>query len=751
MKTKLWICGMALAFLPCMLPAQEMPGLVPALDWSTSQQSGFPTSIAMDVQNSVWVGTEDKGVWRYDARTKAWTQFTTKDGLGDDNIYAVAVDKLNRVWVGHLNHGVSVWNGEKWKNYGILDGPLGDRVYAIATCPKDGDVWIATDCGLARYSIEKNEWDYFTRVSGLPSNQFQCIGFDSSGNIFAGTQCDGVAMADAADNYKKWRVAAGPLQMPNASGGTGFSTNLVSGITSYNLPAGMYHTKVEVVDVWTQLGECETSDGGGKWTFARGADWQANVGGLYQGPAVVETADDPAQELLREDWITCAQQDEEAKKTWIGYRQKGVEVRDINGKPLVRANVGDGLLVRALCIRPKAPPLIAIYDKENGGLKTLGDSTSVLEPGSEPAKTAASLPSPAKAPDAASLAALTKRLDVYQKALAPGEGVFMGDDWRTGGDWAGRYGTSYAILFGLAEARDAVPGQVYAGQTGYEVKIGLGPHTINDKTPQIHTGHSMTEDRHVLYSPTLGYRSEAEINDGSYDTHDYPYSWEGPDLWLDVKVPAGTHCVSLYFRNDDAQTGRGNKFRDYDVQLLPWSENRDDVQKADPLARARVYDFWGGVYKQFAVAGPARYVFRIGRNRSFGTKLQGAFIDQQTGLLEGGRKPLPGFEALDYSRPKIGEAPANGDNPLLAAASALRDKLRDTLIKHSALGVHLPLYIWAYRAAVAANAPAPLLANWRWGWTIWTPEDRAEFDETVEHAHQAMLNAPATQPAGTGN
>jgi ligand-binding sensor domain-containing protein len=147
MKTRHWICGMAIAFLPCMSLAQETPGLVPALDWSTSQQGGFPTSIAMDAQNSVWVGTEDKGVWRYDAGTKTWTQFTTKDGLGDDNIYAVAVDKLNRVWVGHLNHGVSVWNGEKWKNYGILDGPLGDRVYAIATCPKDGDVWIATDCG----------------------------------------------------------------------------------------------------------------------------------------------------------------------------------------------------------------------------------------------------------------------------------------------------------------------------------------------------------------------------------------------------------------------------------------------------------------------------------------------------------------------------------------------------------------------------------------------------------------------------
>jgi len=34
--------------------------------------------------------------------------------LGDDNGYAIACDKLGRIWVGHLNHGVSVYNGKQW-------------------------------------------------------------------------------------------------------------------------------------------------------------------------------------------------------------------------------------------------------------------------------------------------------------------------------------------------------------------------------------------------------------------------------------------------------------------------------------------------------------------------------------------------------------------------------------------------------------------------------------------------------------
>ncbi len=134
------------------------------------QARRFVTSMAYDPRGYVWVGCEDSGIWRLDlAKTGegAWSQFSRKDGLGDDNIYAVAVDRLGRVWVGHLNHGVSVYNGAKWQNYEVvgglstptsLSGPLGERVFCIAVCPTDGDVWIGSSCGLARYSEKQDTW-----------------------------------------------------------------------------------------------------------------------------------------------------------------------------------------------------------------------------------------------------------------------------------------------------------------------------------------------------------------------------------------------------------------------------------------------------------------------------------------------------------------------------------------------------------------------------------------------------------------
>jgi ligand-binding sensor domain-containing protein len=120
----------------------------------------FVMSMCQDQQGCLWVGTEGNGVQCFDPRAPElhqWTEFTTKDGLGDDYAYALACDRLGRIWAGGLRSGVSVFNGLKWQNYEVvgglsrpdtLSGPLGERVFAIKVCPRDGDVWIATSCGL---------------------------------------------------------------------------------------------------------------------------------------------------------------------------------------------------------------------------------------------------------------------------------------------------------------------------------------------------------------------------------------------------------------------------------------------------------------------------------------------------------------------------------------------------------------------------------------------------------------------------
>jgi hypothetical protein len=50
-----------------------------------------------------------------------------------------------------------------------------------------------------------------------------------------------------------------------------------------------------------------------------------------------------------------------------------------------------------------------------------------------------------------------------------------------------------------------------------------------------------------------------------------------------------------------------------------------------------------------------------------------------------------------------------------------------------------PAGLLAYRAAAANNAPAALLARWRWRLDIWTKQDRKVFDANMNKAFRAML------------
>ena len=121
-------------------------------------------AMCLDLQNNLWVGTEGEGLFRFSASDGMWTQFVaTKNppgdgnppipesalvcGIGDNYVYALACDKLGRIWIGHLNHGISVFNGEKFQSYEVvgglsrpdsLNGPLGERTFHITVAPDFG-------------------------------------------------------------------------------------------------------------------------------------------------------------------------------------------------------------------------------------------------------------------------------------------------------------------------------------------------------------------------------------------------------------------------------------------------------------------------------------------------------------------------------------------------------------------------------------------------------------------------------------
>ena len=751
-------------------------------------------ALARDAAGNVWAGTEGKGVWRFkqnsevrsqksEARTNenhlttspssglrppsppaeekgGWKQFTTKDGLGDDYAYALAVDQQGRIWVGHLNHGVSVFNGTRWQNYDVPFGPIGERIFKIAVCPTDGDVWLATSAGLTRYEVSKDTWKHYTKGQsrnhltptlsparggeggGLPSDQINSIAFDQAGNIFVGTQCDGVVLASRTGNYQDWK------RMPT----NGLPSLLINDVLV--VADGTVYAATTAGLAWSRA---ESST----WQCRRGVDALDKLKGLAVGAVTNQVPFSSIKKLLPKDFVTCLTEDV-GGVVWLGFRgwPWGVQAWHHQTKELLdkvpAAQARNAKYVRDILPMPDGRLWVAGYSEGLmqtetpvwPGRTNLSPQINLL--------TGGSLPSPAHAPSLAELTAMlaTVKNLAAEKTIptnwhsvtdeemrdrnwvnhwhAPNiyytNAAYLGEDWRTLGDWTGRYGWQAGKLCSVACPDDH--------PTGSGWHISIDPHMRAHHQPGdslryfINSNRVKTEDPRCPYSTVVGYRRI-----GEWDDHGeaYPVTYEGPDVWIKVGLPDGVFRVSVYFCNYN-----GNSGRDYLLELKPYATNAVDWDKQPTLAQCRVQDFCGGVYKSFIVTGAGQYHFKIGRNYSYNTMCNAVMVDRLVGPgWYGADNSWPPFmEHTFYFAPKVPPADPARETPELLKARELWAALDTAYAVKAGVAMQNEFRLAAYQAALAANAPTNLLANWRWKMAWWTPEDRAEQHATLKAAYE---------------
>ena len=642
----------ALFWFSFALHAQETPEVQ-----IMGKHDQFVMTMVEDHQGLVWVGTEDQGVWKLNLEAPGrprWTQYTKPQGLSDDRVYALACDQQNRIWAGHLNGGVSVFDGQNWRAYPLGDGPIGARVFDIAVCPTDGDVWIATNAGLTRYSVRHDNWTHFTRDDGLPDTAINALAFNARGDVFAGTQSHGLAIASAADNYQHWRVVSGPSRLPS---------DLINDVLV---------TREDILYVATPAGLTRSDDEGATWRVLRGRDAAAKTTEHLRYLPVIANANDKAAPqvlaasidatndapapikaaLLPEDYITCLAQGGDGR-LWIGTRRYGVEVREARSLSVIStpssqspwhpddSSKPNDEFVR--CILPRSqggPPLIGGYGqgiapaRNRLGLKFTPIALA------QPVGTTR-LPSPAGAPTQNELSQLLVRLSQVaplSQNSAPLV-VALADDWTTQGDWLGRYGRYQAILGAINSPKDYVWG---AGETKARYDVRIGPHRTPDDSVRYWIQWLSTTSPEALEMPPTYYDSRLKQNwngeghrrEAEWDDHgeEYPLTLDGPHVYTSIEVPAGWFVLSLYDFNKDGHIGT-NRWRDYRLSLRarPAKYGLETVRGFEEwpeLAQGRIHDFRGGVWKRFLVRGPQALTVEVNRNHSFNTVLAGLFLDR---------------------------------------------------------------------------------------------------------------------------
>lgn len=684
----------------------------------------FVTALERGNDGEIWIATERQGLFRMKKENGEWTwkRVPAQKGFPEtEHFYALCRDKFGRIWAGTDRRGVAVFDGKNWQTLNRRSGLPATRIFSLAASPRSGDVAVAHDCGISVCFGETGKWKHFTILDGLPTNQPSCVSFSVDGTLWAGFQCGGVASASSKNAYASWKKFAAPwsfggknnVLFPTSAAGAGLPSNFVNWVCAFgenNVACGTV----------SGLGFTNVN---GAWEFLRGADFPKKAELLINGkPDKIELPDEKTkQKLLPEDFITCLKATKDG--LWAGTRRRGLVLLDPeNGfAPKIRegldARQADGVWVRSVLPIGEETLLVASY---GNGLKAIrGQSDGmpeILKNESEKAPAFDFSPS-----EETEVAVMRERLENAPE-LPSGKpwAVFLGEDWETRGNWCERYGQRSANLCAVFAPNEVCR---YTFDHAYYVRGGIGKSAKPDALRHwVHWVNKM-DNENILFEPESHMREEAEWDDHG---EAYPFEQEGPDVWAYVKVPAGTQLVSLYFYCPNPEMPR-SKYRDFPIEVRFQRDNNTD---GEVLARARVSDFAGsGVYKNFAVSGGGVFAFRVCRNYSFNTILNGVFVSRLNEPVKD--KDREGWTYRAYRGDDLIPRPASLDSLSEEDFPPAALELWRTATAHdgSRLGLQMRQFgrNLAYVRARQVAAPECLLENWGWHIGLELPGEREEF------------------------
>jgi ligand-binding sensor domain-containing protein len=128
-----------------------------------------PQAVCQDLEGNIWVGTFRSGLFALKPQSGKYTQirhFTPQDGLASDQVRSLVPRRNGELWIGSRFDGISIYKDGKFEKITTKDGLLNNAIWAMAE-DDDGRVWIATSVGL-QYTAPENSRRFFThrRLTG---------------------------------------------------------------------------------------------------------------------------------------------------------------------------------------------------------------------------------------------------------------------------------------------------------------------------------------------------------------------------------------------------------------------------------------------------------------------------------------------------------------------------------------------------------------------------------------------------------
>jgi len=108
----------------------------------------FVSSSACNANGDIWIG-HYTGAYKFS--NDLWAQYTTADGLADNDVSCFTFDGQNNIWIGTA-FGLSKYDGASWTTLTTDNGLANSNITALA-CDNDGNIWIGSSAGLQKIQL----------------------------------------------------------------------------------------------------------------------------------------------------------------------------------------------------------------------------------------------------------------------------------------------------------------------------------------------------------------------------------------------------------------------------------------------------------------------------------------------------------------------------------------------------------------------------------------------------------------------
>lgn len=167
----------------------------------TSLNSSLPEGdifcIAVDYNNKVWLGTYDNGLVSFDGTN--WEVYNTDNlAIHSNTIYAAGIDLDGNLWIGTKSGEIARFDGSDWLVYDSTNSILSNKAVTSVAFEKNGTKWFGTYGGLV--SLAGGVWTkYDTSNSELADNSIWKLAIDRQGKKWLGTVNQGLISFDGTN------------------------------------------------------------------------------------------------------------------------------------------------------------------------------------------------------------------------------------------------------------------------------------------------------------------------------------------------------------------------------------------------------------------------------------------------------------------------------------------------------------------------------------------------------------------------